>query len=137
MVSDIAGMLRRIANDVFDSDVDVTIAPQPGAPHISRASLHAETALGRRTVGLRASTTGFFEITIIDLGVSAALCEYDDESYMEAILRQLALVADAYLRGAGRIDHKRNLIRTTPVLTIEVNDRKWVLGRRQSVVHYP
>lgn len=78
-----------------------------------------------------------FDITILDLGVSAALFEYDDEAYMEAILRELALVADAYLSGEGRIGQKRGMLRTQPVMTITVNGDEWTLGRRTSQIHYP
>lgn len=134
---DIEGTLRRVVLDVFDEDVDVTFEAQPDAPRISRASLGVGSGADRRTAGLRAASTGFFEITIFDLDVSATLCEYDDESYMEALLRELALLADAYLRGAGHIEQKRGLFRTRPVLTIAVNGKEWTLGRRTSRVHYP
>lgn len=56
---------------------------------------------------------------------------------MEALLRELALVADAYLRGAGQIEQKRGLFRTTSVLMVTVNGNEWALGRRTSRVHYP
>ena len=69
--------------------------------------------------------------------MSATLFEYDDEFYMEALLRELALVADAYLRGASHIERKRGLFRTTPVLVTTVNGKEWALGRRTSRVHYP
>lgn len=78
-----------------------------------------------------------FDVTILDLGVSAALFEYDDEGYMEAVLRELALVADAYLLGEGRIEHKRGVLRTRPVMNITVNGNEWTLGRRTSKIHYP
>lgn len=135
--SDTEGMLRRVALDVFDEDIDVAFETEPKAPHISRARLGAGSGADRRTAGLRAASTGFFEITIFDLDVSATLFEYDDESYMEALLRELALVADAYLRGAGQIQQKRGLFRTTPVLIITVNGNEWELGRRTGKVHYP
>ena len=70
-------------------------------------------------------------VSIFDLGVSATLFDYgDDESEKEAILRELALVARAYLDGAGRVYKKRGL-RSHPVLTITVNGREWKLGRRR------
>jgi hypothetical protein len=130
-------MLRRVALDVFDEDINITFEAQPDAPHISRVRLGAGSGADRRTAGLRAASTGFFEVTIFDLGVSAALYEYDDAIYMETLLRELALVADAYLRGAGRIEQKRGLFRTTPVLICTVNGKEWALGRRTSRVHYP
>lgn len=137
MEPDIEGVLRRVAHAVFDEGIDVRFEAQPDAPHISRVRLAAGSGADRRTAGLRASATGFFDITIFDLGVSATLFEYDDESYMEAVLRELALVADAYLQGAGRIEQMRGLLRTRPVLMITVNGNDWVLGRRTSRVHYP
>lgn len=137
MEPDIEGMLRRVVLDVFDEDVDVTFEAQPDAPHIRRARLGVGSGPDRRTAGLGAASTGFFEIAIFDLDVSAALFEYDDESYMEALLRELALVADAYLRGAGDIERRRGLFRTGQVLTIAVNGKEWALGRRTSRVHYP
>ncbi len=137
MGPDIEGMLRRVALDVFDQEVDITFDAQPDAPHISRARLGAGSGADRRTAGLRAASTGFFEVAILDLDVSATLFEYDDEFYMEALLRELALVADAYLRGASHIERKRGLFRTTPVLVTTVNGKEWALGRRTSRVHYP
>ena len=130
-------MLRRVAHDVFDEDIDMTFEAQPDAPHISRVTLGAGGGADRRTAGLRAASTGFFEVTIFDLGVSATLFEYDDESYMEALLRELALVADSYLRGACHIEQKRGLFRTRPVLITTVNGKQWALGSRTSTVNYP
>ncbi len=132
MEPDIEGMLRRVVLDVFDEGIDVTFEAQPNAPHIKRARLGAESGADRRTAGLRAASTGFFDVTIFDLGVSATLIEYDDESYMEAILRELALVADAYMRGGGHIEQQRGLFRTTPVLTLTVKGKEWTLGRQKS-----
>lgn len=137
MESDTEGMLRRVSLAVFGDGIDVAFETEPNAPHISRARLGAGSGADRRTAGIRAASTGFFEIAIFDLGVSATLFEYDDESYMEALLRELALVADAYLRGTGHIEEKRGLFRTRPVLMITVNGKEWVLGRRTSRVHYP
>jgi hypothetical protein len=91
----------------------------------------------RRTVGLLAATTGWFEVAVLDLDVHAWLVEYDYESNMEAILRELALVADAYLRGECRIEQKRRLLPLRPVLQIPVNGNEWTLGRRTSKRHYP
>jgi hypothetical protein len=134
---DTEGMLRRVALDVFDEDIDVAFEVQPSAPHVSRARLGTGSGADLRTAGLRAASTGWFDVTIFDLDVSATHFEYDDESYMEGLLRELALVADAYLRGAGHIEYKRRLLRTKPVLIITVNGREWALGRRTSRVHYP
>ena len=130
-------MLRRVVLNVFDEDVDVAWDTEPRAAHVSGVTLSAAGAEDRRTVRLRAASTGMFDITILDLGVSAALFEYDDEAYMDAILRELALVADAYLSGEGRIGQKRGMLRTQPVMTITVNGDEWTLGRRTSQIHYP
>ncbi len=137
MEPDTEGMLRRVVLDVFEEDIDITFEAQPDAPHISRARLGAGSGADRRTAGLGAASTGFFEVTIFDLGVSATLFEYDDEFYMEALLRELALVADTYLRGAGHVERKRGLFRTSPVLITTVNGKEWTLGRRTSRVHDP
>jgi hypothetical protein len=85
----------------------------------------------------RRGTHGWFDIAILDLDASATLFEYDDEKYMKAIVRELSLVADAYLRGEGRIERQRGLFRIRPVLRITVNGNDWILGRRTSHVHYP
>lgn len=130
-------MLRRVLLNVFDEDVEVAWDAEPRAAHVSGVTLSAARGEGRRTVRLQAAGTGMFDLTILDLGVSAQLFEYDDEGYMEAILRELALVADAYLSGEGRIGQKRVMLRTQPVMTITVNGDEWTLGRRTSQVHYP
>lgn len=137
MTPDVESMLRRVVLNVFDEDVEVAWDTEPRAAHVSGVTLSAARAEDRRTVRLRAASTGMFDITIPDLGVSAALFEYDDEAYMEAILRELALVADAYLSGEGRIGQKRGMLRTQPVMTITVNGDEWTLGRRMSQIHYP
>ena len=55
----------------------------------------------------------------------------------EAILFALAVVVRAYLRGEGRVDRKRGLICSHPVLKIAVDNREWELGRQSSRPHYP
>jgi hypothetical protein len=134
---DIEGMLRRVVHDVLDDGVDVAFDAEPNAPHVRRATLGYGTGPNRRTAGLSASDTGWFDVTIFELGVSATLFEYDDATYMEAILRELALVALAYLRGEGRVEQKRGLLRSRPMLVITVDGKEWILGRRTSKVHYP
>ena len=134
---DFGRLLRRVVLEVFDEEVEVVWATDPRAPHVSRVTLSAERGADRRTIGLRASATGWFDITILDLDVSATLFEYDDESYMEAILRELALVADAYLHGQGLIEQKRGMLLARPVLVITANGNEWTLGRRTSKIHYP
>jgi hypothetical protein len=57
--------------------------------------------------------------------VSTTLYDYDDEEKdKEAGLRALGRVVRAYLRGEGRAEHKRGLIRSHPVLAIEVDNRE-------------
>lgn len=132
---DVEALLRRVVAEVFDADVDVAYSPEPKAPHVHRARLTDPS--GTRSAGLRASYE-WFDATIFDLGVSTTLYDYDDvEQDKEAVLRALALVVRAYVRGEGRIEHKRGLIRSHPVLKIEVDNREWELGRRSSRPHYP
>jgi len=133
----VESMLRRVVLTVFGEDVEVAWDTEPRAAHVNRVTLSAARGADRRTVRLRAAATGMFDITILDHGVSAALFEYDDEAYMEAILRELALVANAYLSGEGRIEQKRRMLRTQPVMAINVNGNEWTLGRRTSQIHYP
>lgn len=130
-------MLRRVVLDVFGEDVEVAWDAEPRAAHVSGVTLSAARGEGQRTVRLQAAGSGMFDISILDVGVSAQLFEYDDEGYMEAILRELALVADAYLSGEGRIGQERGMLRARPVMTITVNGIEWTLGRRTSQVHYP
>jgi hypothetical protein len=134
---DIDAMLRRVVDDVSEGNVEVVFDSEAGRPHIRRAKLASGSGPHRRTVGLSASSTGWFAITIFDLNVSATLFEYDDAAYMEAILRDLTLVALAYVRGEGRVEMKRGLLRTRPVLAITAGGNEWTLGRRASMVHYP
>jgi hypothetical protein len=132
---DVEALLRRVVAEVFDADVDVAYSTEPKPPHVHRARLTDPS--GTRHAGLRASYE-WFDATIYDLGVSTRLFDYDDEEqYKEAVLRALARVVRAYLRGEGRIEHKRVLIRSHPVLRIEVDNREWELGRRLSRPHYP
>lgn len=68
--------------------------------------------------------------------MSTFVLDYDDEEE-EAVLRALALVVRAYLRGEGRVEHRRGLFRSQVVLTIVVGDREWqlrptVFGRPRS-----
>jgi hypothetical protein len=132
---DVEALLRRVVAEVFDADVDVAYSTQPKSSHVHRARLTDPS--GTRHAGLRASYE-WFDATIFDLDVSTTLYDYDDEEKdKEAVLRALALVTRAYLRGEGRIEHKRGLIRSHTVLRIEVDNREWELGGRKSRPHYP
>lgn len=135
---DIEQMLRRVVLDMFDEHVEVKWGPEGGASaDDSSVTLRTAQQGEQRTVRLHASATGRFGLTIVDLGVSAALFEYDDEGYMESLLRELALVANTYLSGRSRVRLRRGLLRTYPVVTMTVNGNEWSLGRRISTVHYP
>lgn len=136
MTPDVEGMLRRVVRDVFAEDTEDAWDIDARRPHV-RVTLRAQRGSEWRTVDLSASGSGLLDITIPDLGISAALFEYDDPGYMESILRELALVADAYLSGEDRIDEERGMLRRRPVMRIAVNGNDWSLGRRTSTVHYP
>lgn len=125
-------MLQRVVGEVFGPDVDVTYSTDAKSPHVHRAELAACDS-GRR-VGLRASY-GWFDITMLDLGFSATVFDEDDEERdKEAALRALALVARAYLDGAGDVIQERGFLRSRPVLRIVVDGQEWELGRRTSRV---
>ncbi len=129
-------MLRHVVRDTFDEDVEA-VWHTDGARNVSRVTLSAEHGAGRRTVEISASTTGLFQIDIRDLDVGAILIEDDDDSYMESIVRELALVARAYLSGEGRVRQRRGMLRTRSVMAITVNGNEWTLGRSTCSVHYP
>ncbi|MDT0275624.1 hypothetical protein [Blastococcus goldschmidtiae] len=56
---------------------------------------------------------------------------------MDALLRLLALVGEAYLRGGGSVEHTSGILRTRPVLTIAVGGNNWTMGWRSSWPQYP
>lgn len=125
-------MLQRVVGEVFGPDTDVTYSADPKSPHVHRAELAARDS-GRR-VGLTASYW-WFDVTMLDLGVSAIVFDEDDaERDKEAALRALALVARAYLEGAGDVIQKRGILRSRPLLRIVVDGQEWELGRRTSRV---
>ena len=131
---DLERMLRSVALDVFDEDVEVTWDTEE-APHVIRATLSAEHGSERRTARLEASTSGWFGVYVPEFGVGTFRIEYDDESDMAEILGELALIAEAYLRGNGRVERQRGLFRTRTVLTIAVDGSERTLtqplfGRR-------
>jgi hypothetical protein len=132
---DVHALLRTVVAEVFDADVTATYSTHPKNPHMHRVQL--TTADGRRHAGLEASYE-WFEATIFDLGVSTFLLDYSDEEEAKAdVLRALALVARAYLRGEGRIERKRSLLRSRTVFRVVIDNREWELGRRSSRPHYP
>jgi hypothetical protein len=132
---DVEALLRRVVADVFDANVDVAYSTDPRAPHVHRVRLTDPS--GTRHAGLRASYE-WFDASIFDLGVSTTLYDYDDEEKdKEAVLRALALVVRAHLRGEGCIEHRRGLVRSRLVSRIMVDNREWELGRRSSRPHHP
>ena len=132
---DVQALLRRVVAEVFDADVAATYSTHPKDSHMHRVRLTA--ADGRCHAGLAVSYE-WFEATIFDLGVSTFLLDYDDEEDgKEAVLRALALVVRAYLRGEGRVEHRRGLLRSRTVFRVVVDNREWELGRRSSRPHYP
>jgi hypothetical protein len=132
---DVQALLRRVVAELFDGDVTATYSTHPTNLHMHRVGL--TSADGRRHAGLHVSYE-WFEATIFDLGVFTFLLDYDDEEEdKKAVLRALALVVRAYLRGEGRVEHRRGLFRSRPVLRIVVDNREWELGRRSSRPHYP
>jgi hypothetical protein len=56
---------------------------------------------------------------------------------MELIVRELAFVAAAYLRGEGTVDQRRGLLGTRSRLTLVIDEHEWTLGRHISREHYP
>jgi hypothetical protein len=129
-VIDIEALLRRVVTEVFDADVEAAYSTDPKGRHVHRVRLRS--ADGERHAGLRASYW-WFDATVFDLGVQATTFDEDeDEGDKEAALRALALVVRAYLRGEGRVEHRRGLIRSHPVLEIVVDGEVWELGRRSS-----
>ena len=128
MTIDIEALLRRVVADVFDPDVDTTYSTSPRDVHTHRVEL--TSADGLRHAGLTASYEWFDAFVFDDLDVSTFLLDYDDEEQdKEDVLRALALVVRAYLRGEGRVEHRRWLFRSRPVLTIVVEGREWELAR--------
>lgn len=103
----------------------------------ARALLSAMVADIARSAQLKAPGTGLFDLWIPELRVGVSLFEYEDSAYMQQIVRQLALVAAAYLRGEGTVDYRRGIFGAKPRLTVVVGGREWVLERHTSKGHYP
>lgn len=125
MAIDIEALLRRVVAEVFDADVEATYSTAPKDPRTHRVELTSGD--GRRHAGMTASYE-WFDAFIFDLGVSTFLLDYDDEEAdKEAVLRELALVVRAYLRGEGRVERRRGLFRSHSVLKIVIDGHEWVL----------
>lgn len=124
-------VVRRVVDDAahatFDHDRD---------SHIARVRL-VSSHVGGRSVGIRASLE-WFDLTIIDLGVSVRVFEYDYSSEeLDETLEALAEVAREYLIGGGEVRWRRGLLRSRPVLSVRTKHGEWRLGRRASSVPYP
>ena len=130
-------MLRRVVNDVFNESVGTFWSDSVTEQGIVQVTLSPTHLMNQRVVELSASSTGVFEICFPELDFRAGLFEYSDGTYMEDILRQLALVADAYLSGAGRLEHRQGLFKRKAVLKIDVGGNEWAIGRHGGTVFYP
>ena len=121
-------LLARVVDDVIGEDATVTFDVGLKAPHVARARM-TSTHGNDRSACIRAAGE-WFEAAFCEIGAATTLVDDDwDEAYMEKILRSLALVVRAYLRGEGTIHHRRGLFRKQAVLTIETVDGEWRLAK--------
>ena len=138
MSIDIESLLARVVGEVFDESVSVVLEDASlKRPQTYVADLHS--AMYDRCAYLCA-TYEWFELGITDLDVSVTVFEDDDdEAEKYDALRELCLVARAYLCGGGLIESRPRFLRqgTNTRLTLEVNGRQWKLGRNWSSVPYP
>lgn len=138
MAIDVGALLARVVGEAFDENVSAVLEDPPSEmPYVYCA--HLSSAVQARRASLCA-TYEWFELHVIDLNVSVTLFDYDDdEAQKNDALRELALVARAYLNGEGQIDAEKRFLRrgTRQCLTIEVNGRQWRLGKHSSSVPYP
>ncbi len=137
MTQNLERTLRRVVLAECEEGVNVAWEEDLSPPEVVRVVLTSGNGARRRSVSLSASTTGVFQLTILDFGVGTALTEYDDDEHVEAILRSLARVADAYLSGQGHVHYRRGLFKKRPVFTISVDGSEWRMGRCASSVPYP
>src|SRR4051794_40822631 len=115
--------MRRVVDEVIDDGINAVYSSDPKRPQTHQVEL--STPADDRRARLRA-TYEWLEVSVPDLGVDATLFEYDDnEPDKESVLRELALVARAYLRGDGSIEYKRGVLGRRPLLTVTVNGREW------------
>ncbi len=130
-------MLRHVVDDVFAENGEAEWRDDVATRGVVQVTLRRTLPTGRRVVGITASHTGAFELYVVDIAGWACLFEYDDPQYMEAILRQLALVAEAYLSGGGHVEEKRGIFMTRSTLRITVHGNEWTLGRHGGTAYYP
>lgn len=127
--------MAKVTADVFGDRFTVTVTYDARArearAHVTLMDWPAHTAV------LRANRE-WFQLGIPELDVGAFMLDYDeDERYKEALVRRLATVGLAYLEGRGRVEWRRGVLRTRPVLCIEVDGQAWELEHRTSRSHYP
>lgn len=138
MPIDVESLLARVVGEVFDENVLVELEDVSARrPQTYVAHLHS--VVHDRRAALYA-TYEWFELRITDLDASVTLFDYDhDAAEKYDLLRELGLVAQAYLDGAGQIDSRPRFLHrgTSRRLTLEVNGREWQLGRHRSSVPYP
>ena len=131
MTIDIKAILQRVVAEVFDQDFTVEDATLGDDRFRYSVRVISESEPDRTAI-IRASDT-WLEGFIPELNVQTAVLDDDDvEQEKEDELRQLCLVMRAYLRGEARIEQRRRLFRrgTATVVSIEVDGRKWRLGRK-------
>jgi hypothetical protein len=134
-VIDVERLLKRVVNEVFGTSFDVRYAPGSKSTHDWRASVSPAT-LSSRAVSIRA-TDEWFGVHLEPFDVGHVEFEYDDdEGTKEAALRELALVARAFLEGEGRVEKRpaRFGRRERATVAVQLDGTKWVLGRRVSSV---
>lgn len=133
MTIDLKSMLDRVVAEVFDENFaveDATAADDALRP----AVLVRSRLVQGRTAIIRASHT-WLDGFIPELNVQTGIFDDDDDDDVEPEkedeLGRICVVMRAYLRGEGRIKHRRRWFRrgTVPVLYIEIDGGTWRLGR--------
>jgi hypothetical protein len=138
MTIDIQAMLDRVVAEVFDETFTVAPINLSGDAWPHGVLISSRSGTGR-TVIIRASYE-WMDAVVPELGVQTILFDDDGvEAEREAGLRRLCLVMRAYLRGGGRVEQRRRVLRrgTVPVLRIEMDGLEWRLGRHFSTVPDP
>ncbi|QFG68406.1 hypothetical protein [Ornithinimicrobium pratense] len=138
MAIDVEALLARVVAEIFDENVSIVLE-DAAAKRPQTYCAHLHSAAQDRRAHLCA-TYEWFELRIPDLDVSVTLFDYDDDDApKDDALRELGLVARAYLDGEGCIESRRRFLRrgTSQRLTLDVNDRQWQFGKHASSVPYP
>lgn len=132
---DIERLISRVVGEVFGDTVEVSYTPHPKYADDWRALVVSKID-PTKTIEIRA-THEWFTAHIPALNVGTIVFEYDeDEAEKAAALRELSLVARAYLRGDGKVEFKRSRFgrRTRASVTIHLDDKHWVLGKGTSSI---